>query len=235
MNNIFEANISKKTYKEYFFWEHKIANDFPLWEGNFNNMEICKNSKIVYTGILDSEKNILRGTWATYPDIYTLIGFIQHVFIPTSLFTWFDRNYHEFLVPMSPFHIVLSEVIKTNDINNTNDFSPYKMKDYYSFLDSIWSYPKDLLSQELQSFCSNFNNTWDNDPNKKLFIQVFDNPNDVFNFIKDYLHWDFDEFIQEELSMSLTDFKFTCNNALSEPLINKNFINILNNNIPIIF
>jgi hypothetical protein len=44
--------------------------DSPLWLGNFDGYSITSKSVIVYTGILDYEKDIMKCGWACYPDIY---------------------------------------------------------------------------------------------------------------------------------------------------------------------
>ncbi len=209
--------------------------DHSLWEGYFNNKEITNNSKIIYTGILNSDKNILKCGWAVYPCIYSLLGFLQHVFLPTALFSLFDHESDGFLIPVSTFNIVIDEVSKVND-SDINIASINLMKESHDFIDKLWHFDYDLLNLELKSFCETFNNTWGTDPNKKLFIKILDNPSDTFNFIKDSIGWeDYEEFVEEEISMSLDTFKFTCDNAITEPLLNKILVDILNTNIPILF
>ncbi|MBW6411756.1 hypothetical protein [Clostridium weizhouense] len=228
-----DKNLNTKTnYKDYLFWENKILNDYPLWEGYFNKNSITTESKIAYTGILDSKKGILKCGWVVYPSLNSLLGFLQHVFLPTSFLTYFDRTCEGFFIPVSTFDIVTQEVIKNNSIN-INDFN--SMIQSYNFLNSLWESNKDKLLLELNSFCNNFNTRWDNDPEKKLFIKIFNSPSDTYEFITQSIGWDFEEFVEEELSMSLSDLKFTCDNVLNEPLLNKRFIDILNINIPILF
>ncbi|GAA0078605.1 hypothetical protein UT300005_29840 [Clostridium sp. CTA-5] len=222
----------KNNYKDYLFWENKILNDYPLWEGSFNKNSITTESKIAYTGILDSKKSILKCGWVVYPSLNSLLGFLQHVFLPTSFLTYFDRTCEGFFIPVSTFDIVTQEVIKNNSIN-INDFN--SMIQSYNFLNSLWESNEDKLLLELNSFCNDFNSRWDNDPEKKLFIKIFNSPSDTYEFITQSIGWDFEEFVEEELSMSLSDLKFTCDNVLNEPLLNKRFIDILNINIPILF
>lgn len=233
--NINQATLRKSTYKDYFFWENKIMKEHALWEGYFDNKEITKDSKIIYTGILDSKKNILKCGWAVYPSIYSLLGFLQHVFLPTAFFSWFDRESEGFFIPVSTFDIVVDEVkrVSTSDIDID---SLNSMKESHNYINKLWYCDHDSLNLELKSFCESFNNTWDSDPNQKLFINIFDSPSDTFEFIKESIGWeDFEEFIEEEISMSLDTLKFTCENVITEPLLNKKFIDILNTNMPILF
>lgn len=229
-----EKRICKNPYKHYYFWEHKIITNSSLWEGYFENQKITKDSKIVYTGIIDNEKNIFHYGFAVYPTIYKLLGFLQHVFLPTSFFTWFDRKSYEFYMPLASYPDVVSEVIDyTADI----DLELVKsMNNSFYFLNNLWLFDEPLLSMALKSFCEKFNTEWDKDYSQKLFLKVFDKPSDIFDFIKNSIGWsDYNDFIEEEISMSLDKLKFTCDNALMEPLLNKKFIEILNTNIPILF
>lgn len=231
-NNTNQSYIKRDTYKDYFFWENRIMKESPLWEGYFDNKSITKKSKIIYTGILDSEKGILKCGWAVYPSLYSLLGFLQHIFIPTSFLTCFDRECDGFFIPVSTFDVVINEVTKNNSID-TNSFN--SMIESYDLLNSIWDLDENLLSITLNSFCEDFNNKWDKDPTQKLFIKIFNSPSDTYEFIKNSIGWDFEEFVEEEISMNLSDLEFTCNNAISEPLLNKKFIDILNSNMPILF
>ena len=227
-------NLCKTPYKQHYFWENKILNNANLWEGYFENQSITKESKIVYTGILDNEKNIFHYGFAVYPSTYKLLGFLQHVFLPTAFFTWFDRKSHGFYIPLASYHNVVYEVIEyTKEINL---MAVSSMNDTYTFLNNLWLFDENLLSLGLKSFCEKFNNEWDKDYEQKLFLKIFDAPSDVFDFIKNTICWsDSDEFIEEEISMSLVKLKFACDNAILEPLLNKKFIDILNTNIPVLF
>lgn len=232
--NTKQKSICKNPYKNYYFWEHKILNGSNLWEGYFENQSITKSSKIIYTGILDNEKNIFHYGFVVYPSIYKLLGFLQHVFLPTAFFTWFDRESDDFYIPLTPYENVVSEVIdytKNIDLNLVNS-----MNNSYSFLNNLWLFDESLLNEGLKSFCEKFNSEWDKDNTQKIFLKVFDTPSEVFYFIKDSIGWsDFDDFIEEEISMTLDTLKFTCDNALTEPLLNKKYIDILNINMPILF
>lgn len=169
---------------------------------------------------------------AVYPSIYSLLSFLQHVFLPTSFLTCFDSKCDGFFIPVSAFDIVINEVTKNNsiDLDSLNSM----IKSYY-FLSSFWDIDENLLLLKLHSFCNDFNNKWDNDPKQKLYIKIFDSSSATYEFIKESIYWDFEKFVEEELSMSLDNLKFTCDNAINEPLLNERFIDILNSNIPILF
>lgn len=232
--NIKQDTLRKNPYKNFSFWENKILKEENLWEGYFDNKGIIETSKIIYTGIFDLEKNILQCGWASYPCTYSLLGFLQYVFLPTSFFSWFDRKSDDFYIPVSNFDIVVNETLKYND-SNVDLNSVNSIKKSYDFINNLWDLNYDSISLELKAFCDSFNNTWNNEPNQKLFIKVFDSPCDIFDFIKNSIAWDSKEFIEEDISMTLESLKFACDNAIEEPLLNKRLIDILNTNAPILF
>lgn len=232
--NTEQKNIYKHPYKHYFFWENKISKDTDLWEGYFENENITKDSKIVYTGILDYEKNILHYGFVMYPSVYKLLGFLQHIFLPTSFFTWFDRKSFNFYIPMAPYSNVVQEVVNCD--NNIDLNLVDSMNKSYSFIKDLWGCEESLIGGQLKYFCEKFNSQWDKNDTQKLFLRIFDSPSDIFDFVKDSIGWsNYSEFIEEEISMSLDTLKFTCDNAIVEPLLNKNFIDILNKDMPVLF
>ncbi len=221
----------------FYFWENIIRNTDGLLFGGMDKEVIDKDSIIIYIGILDRKKGIVRSGWSCQSDIGTALGFLQHVFLPTSFYTWIDRESNGFFIPLSPFNIVKTEVL--NNILNSDDkeanADALRMEKAYNYLDSIWKNEKEMKKVKLKKFCHEFNNLWDQDPERKLFIRIFEKPDEIFDFILEGSEDEFEEVIEEEIEMSISDLKFMCENAYDEPLINKNLIKILNNKIPIWF
>lgn len=224
---ITQKNLQRNIYNNWSFWENEIIKNNNLWEGYFDNKAITTKSKIIYTGILDLNKNILQCGWAVYPCIYSLLGFIQYIYIPSSFFIWFDNKCDTSLKPLT------KKFLDLND-SNVNFDSVNSMKETYDFLNQLWNIDPDTLSLELNTFCDRFNDTWNNEPNQKLLIKVFNTPHDTYNFIKNSMTWDSKELVKENISIALDTIKFACDNAIEEPLLNKRFIDILNTNAPIL-
>lgn len=224
--------FKKEIYKDYNYWEYIVSSGNCLFDGHFNNLRITEHSKIIYTGFLNSQKNVMQCGFAVYPSIYSLLGFIQNIFLSTSFFTWCDKNTDSFCIPMATFDAVVSEICSDTSVNKeiVNAFN-----DSYDFLNSLWDFDDKPITLELINFAEKFNNKWDKDPSKKLFIKIFDSPEEIYHFIMATIGWDFDEFLEEEIDMDKETLKTTCESVLAEPFINEKFIDILNTNIPILF
>ena len=72
----------------------------------------------------------------------------------------------------------------------------------------------------IEDICNEVNLSFDCDPEKKLFIKVFNSPENIPDFIKEVLVFEDEEFIEEETSMDYETLDYTLKNVLKEPLIN---------------
>ncbi|ABR49152.1 hypothetical protein Amet_3012 [Alkaliphilus metalliredigens QYMF] len=217
----------------FYFWENLVRNTDNILFGGNDKRIITSESVIIYIGILDIEKDILRSGWSCHDDVDTALGFLQHVFIPTSFYTWIDRKSEGLFIPLSPFDVLKHEVF--NDINELDDrayIDATRMERSYYFLNSIWENQREVKNEKIKNFCQYFNSEWNKEPERKLFIRMFREPLEIYNYI---FEGGFGEVIEEEIRMSMEDFKFICEHACDEPLINKNLIKILNRNIPVWF
>lgn len=138
----------------------------------------------------------------------------------------------DFCIPMDTFYNVITEV-NNNNLINSNGIDLFKKS--YEFLENLWILDENTIMDKLYKFCNSFNCDWNNDPYKKLFIKIFNSPEEIYPFIIETIGWDCEEFIEEEISMSTETFKNTCDNVFSQPFINEKFIDILNINMPILF
>ena len=142
--NFNNKTLLKNYYKDYHYWENKIISNDSVLSGYFENKTITTHSKIIYTGILNAEKNIIECGFVSYPSIYSALGFIQNIFLSTCFFTWFDSFSNEFSIPMATFDTVIEEVLKREkniDINSANF-----MVNSYEYINSLWNSDEDRKS-----------------------------------------------------------------------------------------
>ncbi|AOT72024.1 hypothetical protein [Geosporobacter ferrireducens] len=221
----------------FYFWERKIRNADDVLFGNLDKKRLTRKSVIIYLGILDTPKGLLRSGWSSHGDVNTALGFLQHVFLPTVFYTWIDRESDGFYIPLSPFHILKDEVLKSmekEEIKNIES-DAIKMEIAYQDLNSMWKYNETEKMLKLKAFCNGFNSAWDQEPEKKLFVKVFEKSEEIVAFILENTVDELEEVIEEEIEMSIEQLRFICKNAYDESFINKNIIELLNTRIPIWF
>ena len=216
------------------FWMDKVINNEQIWEGYFLNEKITEKSKIVYTGFLNEEKGIMECGWVVYPNLNYLLGFLQNIFIPTCLITWFYKEVDDFFVLCGDFEESYERV--KEDVEN-DEFNKYKLlEDLYYRVDKLWEENnEEKVLNAIEDICNEVNLSFDCDPEKKLFIKIFNSPENIPDFIKEVLVFEDEEFIEEETSMDYETLDYTLKNVLKEPLINRKIIDILNSNMKIMF
>lgn len=229
----------QNTYKKdkFYFWENKIRNTDKILFGGIDKKRITKESVIIYIGILDRKKGFVRAGWSSHEDVNTALGFLQYVFLPTSFYTWVDRESEGFYIPLSPFDVLREEVLKKVEKSDDKgiDADAISMERAYNYLNSIWVYDRVKKNLKLKKFCDDFNRMWDENPERKLFIRIFEKPEEIVDFILEKAEEEFQEVVEEEIDMTVNELRFICENIYDEPLINKNIIKILNSRIPIWF
>ncbi|MGV8146582.1 MAG: hypothetical protein ACLKAK_09700 [Alkaliphilus sp.] len=216
----------------YYFWENRIRNTDDILVGNIDGVKITSETPIIYVGILDKKKGILKSGWSVHGSIDSALGFINYVFLPAAFLTWGASEIEGFFVPLSPFKIVMREISKENSIQASEIL---QMNDLFKRV-SIFN---DLSSKEkynqIEIFCNEFNIRYDENSGRKLFLRVFEKSKRIVDFVFEDRENEFEKVVEEEIDMSISDLKFICENVYEEPFINKTFIEQLNSKIPIWF
>lgn len=222
----------KANVGNFYFWENKIRNTDDILIGNDEYIKITKDTPIIYIGILDKEKGVLKSGWSCHASIDAALGFLTHVFLPTALLTWGARNVDGFFIPLSEFDIVIEEIIK----GKTSDPAEIKyMREMNEKLLNSFALDKTRKWCELNLFCEYFNDYFDRNIDKKLFVKVFNDCNEIFDFVIKDTENEFLEVIEEEIDMSIENLRFMCENVCEEAFVNRTFIEQLNQKISICF
>lgn len=200
--------------------------------GNMENKNITLNSIFVYISFLDLEKNIFKSGWSLHKDIETMIGYLRHVFFPTAFYSWIDRESEGFFIPLSPFEVVKTEVMKLKKENNKDSDVVNTFEELINGLDGLDTSNRQNAISKLKNICIEFNEKFDNLSDRKMYIRIFGHSTEIIDFIlgdgDDY----FIEVIEEDINMSINKFKQLCVKVYDEPLINRTFINHLNQKVP---
>jgi hypothetical protein len=223
--NLKEKSIIK--YDSYYFWENLIHKEEALWENGFQNKPLTERSIFIYTVLLDYNKDFLKSKWAYYPDVYTLLGFIQYVFLPTSFFTLLDDEVEGFNMPLATgeelLHI-MCEMEETIDLQKVT-----LMKKQLEEVKSFWKLSEKECLKKIQEFSGVFNQSWQGMSDKVVYLKTFQTPTEI----GDYVFFGdneevFTEVIEEEIDMTQSQWKELCKNVYKDPFIRKKFIDLLN-------
>ena len=228
--------LNARDINQFYYWTNKIQTSVFILEGMYGGNTITEESVIVYVGYCDQEKNILRSGWSCHNNVSGALGFLQYVVLPLGYYNWMDRESEGFYYPLSSFDVLTTQVMK--GLDNTYDLileDDALFKSYYEKINTCWGHSREQVLEALHSLTDSFNVDYNQDPNRVLFIKVFGSPLEVESFFMKSMEDEFEEVIEEEMGMSIEDFRFMCSKALYEPLINRNFLETLNEVLSICF
>lgn len=224
----------KEINNSFYYWEDVIKKNtiYDLFIGNMGNKKITKGSIIMYVGFHDKKKNILKSGWSYHSDIDSFLGYMTYVFIPTAFYNWIDRDSDGFYVPLSQYEVVKREVMAYRQDEESIDDS--RILDYFlAKTQSIWGLYREESIERLKLICEGFNEVFDDEPFRKINIQIFGHAEEILDFIVG--EDEFLDVVEEEIGMPIDELKEMCEKVYDEPLINKTFIDHLNQEIPIWF
>lgn len=234
-NQIAEKRPRLYHKNNFHYWFYKIRNldvDEILF-GNMDGKMITINSVVIYVGILNSQKGVFKAGWSVHTDVNMTLGYLKYIILPSSFYTWIDEESQGFYIPLSPYEIVKEEVLKNYSDKHVKETQ--KFDGLIHYIDSIWEEGEEEKYIKLKRFCHEFNEMFNEDSYRKLYIRIFKNCGEIVDFILGDEVQGFKEVIEEEIGMTIDQLRFMCKNVYTQPLLNKRFIQHLNNQIPICF
>jgi len=215
------------------YWQHMINTRASVLEGSFLDGPIDSHSVFVYVMVMNQNKQILRSGWSVHRDVRSVIGYMECVILPACYYTLMDQESDGFFIPMSPFEIVETEVMKLLDrddqalVARNNYFKRLYRKFVNLYVDQGES-----QSKKLDQIIDQINNDWSRYDDEMIYLKCFSSTQTIFNYLSSEAFCEFEDLLEEEINMTLGDFGKFCSSVYSQPFINKSFINRLNNQIP---
>lgn len=204
---------------------------FAIQESSIEDMlfsdhgrDYTSDSPFVYLAFVDEEKDFFRCGWSMYKDYQEMLGFLEHVFIPTAYFNWLERRSSNFYLPVSDFDTVLREVKTEQSIAGQDILIQMKEQLRAMYHEENFNF--------LYDKCETINNHYIMD-NRRIYIRVFENIHDVKRELFEIL--DFDEVFEEEMGMDKTSFQRLCDHLEDELFFRKRMTSYLNSHVPIMF
>lgn len=214
-------------YNQYWYWENMVLSENPLWSNSFKNLNLTRDSVFVYSMIMCKERGILKNNWAYYPNLESLVGFIEHVFMPTAFFTWLDDE-HEFKVPVA----TSAEVLDIMSVGYKNSKEIDGMWKDVERIQKVWNTDSSCCVDKLRKFSNSFNERWKINDEKLLYFRIFENPREIADFVFIGENEDvFEEVIEEDIGMTKKQWQETCENVYDNKFLSNRFVDILNNKV----
>ncbi|MDU4959484.1 MAG: hypothetical protein E6X17_02285 [Sporomusaceae bacterium] len=206
-------------YNHHQYWESLLPKN--PWQGSFaaKNME---QAVFVNTVIIDHRRDILDNNWASYPNIKSLLGFLQYLHLPLVFFHTLRPDKQELLVP------VCSSAEFLELIDQSGSERAPAMRQALAELDRCWQLDDEQCLLALRNFCRGFNALWQQG-DYILNIGIFADTLEIARYILDQNP--FPEVLEEDTGLTPGGLLDMCNNFYHEPLLRRNFVKLLNHKI----
>ncbi|WP_061309973.1 hypothetical protein [Clostridium botulinum] len=211
-------------YNNLFYWENLLIKRENIWSGNFKDIPISSKSLFINTTIIDYEKNIFDNNWAVYPNVESLLGFVQYIFIPTVFFCYVDNTSEEIVTPIVSKEELLEE-IKTLC---KNEDSIIKIEYFINKAYDLCELSECQLIDELKKYFLEFNRKWE-EKTRVFHISIYSSGKEIIQKISK--EDDFLEVIEEDIGMPINTLKEITKDLHHNLFMKNNFIKILNNQI----
>lgn len=206
-------------YKHHQYWESLLPKN--PWQGSFA-AENAAQTLFVNTVIIDYRRSILDNNWASYPDVKSLLGFLQYLHVPLVFFHTLHPDKQELFVP------VCSSAEFIELIDRSGCAQAPAMRQALLELDRCWRLDDTLCLLALRNFCHRFNAFWQQ-RDYTLNISVFADTLEIARYILEQNP--FPEIFEEDTGLTPGKLFDMCNNFYQEPLLRRNFVKLLNHKI----
>jgi len=231
----------KKNYDSIHYWDAlKDKND--LFEGSFNNLPLTKESIFINSVIFN--KGEILDSWAYYPNAKVLLGFIKYVFLPSCYFNLFikDEEDEEEAVIVDVEHpdIVvellqnLSDLEENNIVINKDNIQ--EILNDVEEIDEMWSLDDNECIDRLILFLEGFNEKWSEKSEEVFFyLNIYSSPAEIADYlVNGYEEDGMYDLFEKDIEYTKEEFLNIANNVYGNKFLERKFIEILNNQLPLL-
>ena len=211
--------ISK--YESVSYWETMLTR-CDVWQGCLSPAMRMVDPVIVNTTVIDQRIDLLDNNWACYPDMRSVLGFMQYIFLPMAFYLKLHPENDCLYIPLDDPAFFLS-TIKKSDVPERDE-----MTGCLRTLDALWLLPDAKLPKALLDYCAAFNRQWNG--NTSIFhIQPFQNTHAVAQRIRQEI-WS-ESMLKEDLGLSARALDEFCTQFYKAPRIRDLFLRFLNHRV----
>ncbi|MFA9559707.1 hypothetical protein ACERII_20565 [Evansella sp. AB-rgal1] len=169
---------SKYSFPSY--WKGKTSKNVDIWSGSYDNIPLNKGSVILQISIINSYSNLYEDSWVVYPNIQSVLGFLQFFYLPTAFLGILDDEADDSYY----FEEDLGEVLDYFKEKLPEDEERItQMEDVYYELIQFWEKDEHAISHDIKEWGEKFNEQWNKEKGISFFINIFRSPKEVAEYI----------------------------------------------------
>lgn len=220
-------------FNSFYYWDNLIENEEKITNGNFKNFTPKKDSIYAHCAIIDCDGDNYN-SWVCYPNVKSLIGFFQYVFLPTAYHIKIVGNtIEEIGIARIPIDYMLKHAIENRLIKD--EVMLENMKESYFGLANLWEFDENESFHEFKKYILDFNKKWLTGENVFFYFNIFKDPIDIKEKTLE-VYGKFDDLnIENRIGMRKEQWIKMCNDSYENDLTRKFFVNKLNDSIKDIF
>ncbi len=215
----------RENYNSFDYWENVIRENKTIRGHMFMQKPPTEKSLYFHT-LIFSKGNGMNNIWGYFPDVKSLIGYLQYSFLQESFYKWIHGK--DKLITRIP-SISVEKVIEDGERAKkiTKEIAD-KMKKDYQFLSKLWDMPSRDAERELKKFLREFNKKWIGDNREFLYIKLFESPKEVGDFVVSSATITNSEGeLESKIGMKIDEWLNLCENTLKDKKSAEKFRQIL--------
>ncbi len=215
----------RENYNSFDYWENVIRENKTIRGHMFMQKPPTEKSLYFHT-LIFSKGNGMNNIWGYFPNVKSLIGYLQYSFLQESFYKWIHGK--DKLITRIP-SISVEKVIEDGERAKkiTKEIAD-KMKKDYQFLSKLWDMPSRDAERELKKFLREFNKKWIGDNREFLYIKLFKSPKEVGDFVVSSATITNSEGeLESKIGMKIDEWLNLCENTLKDKKSAEKFRHIL--------
>lgn len=215
----------RENYNSFDYWENVIRENKTIRGHMFMQKPPTEKSLYFHT-LIFSKGNGMNNIWGYFPNVKSLIGYLQYSFLQESFYKWIHGK--DKLITRIP-SISVEKVIEDGERAKkiTKEIAD-KMKKDYQFLSKLWDMPSRDAERELKKFLREFNKKWIGDDREFLYIKLFKSPKEVGDFVVSSATITNSEGeLESKIGMKIDEWLNLCENTLKDKKCAEKFRQIL--------
>ena len=215
----------RENYNSYDYWKD-VTRENETIRGHMFMQKPPTEKSLYFHTLVFSKSNGINNVWGYFPNVRSLIGYLQYSFLQESFYKWINgRDKLITRIPSISVEKIIEEGVKQKKI--TKQIADNMKKDY-KFIANLWDMPSEDAERELRRFLKEFNKRWIGDNREFIYVKLFKSPKELGDFvIESSLLTNTENELESKIGMNIEEWKNVCENVLKDKLKAEKFRQIL--------
>ena len=215
----------RENYNSYDYWKD-VTRENETIRGHMFMQKLPTEKSLYFHTLIFSKSNGINNIWGYFPNVRSLIGYLQYSFLQESFYKWIHgRDRLITRIPSISVEKIIEDGLKQKKI--TREIAD-NMKQDYKFIANLWDMPSEDAERELRKFLRGFNKRWIGDNREFIYVKLFKSPKELGDFvIESSLLTNTENELESKIGMNIEEWKNVCENVLKDKLKAEKFRQIL--------